>query len=213
MYKKSWISRLCMIWFASAMQLPDARLLTRWCFSNCNSSCFLKISAPNACSGEKRADRLSVRWHLGYDLDEPLPDHSTLSKIRLRYGLSVFRRFFEDIVEQCREAKLVWGNELYFDSTQVNANADLDSLTPRFAVEAREAIQEHLTALFTPEPAQLAKPEASSSDTPLPEHQPEDRFCAGPTPLPIVLSEAQHEELATENAARHDWIEEEGRQH
>src|ERR1700738_5105895 len=55
------------------------------------------------------ADRLSVRWYLGYDLDEPLPDHSSLSKIRNRYGLSVFRRFFEAIVEQCREAKLVWG--------------------------------------------------------------------------------------------------------
>ena len=85
-----------------------------------------------------------------------MPDHSTLSKIRLRYGLSVFRRFFEAIVEQCREAKLVWGKELYFDSTQVNANADLDSLTPRFAVEAREAIQEHLAALFAGEEA---KPE------------------------------------------------------
>ncbi len=23
------------------------------------------------------ADRLSVRWYVGYDLDEPLPDHST----------------------------------------------------------------------------------------------------------------------------------------
>src|SRR6266704_5400342 len=33
------------------------------------------------------ADRLSIRWYLGYDLDEPLPDHSSLSKIRLRYGL------------------------------------------------------------------------------------------------------------------------------
>src|SRR5713226_7851905 len=32
------------------------------------------------------ADRLSIRWYLGYDLDEPLPDHSSLSKIRLRYG-------------------------------------------------------------------------------------------------------------------------------
>jgi hypothetical protein len=38
-------------------------------------------------------DRLSVRWYVGYDLDEPLPDHSTLSKIRTRYGLEVFRRF------------------------------------------------------------------------------------------------------------------------
>jgi len=34
----------------------------------------------------------------------------------------------------------------------------------------------------------------------------------GPTPLPVLLSEAEHEELATENAARHDWIAEEGRQ-
>jgi transposase len=53
------------------------------------------------------ADRLSVRWYAGYDLDEPLPDHSTLSKIRTRYGLEVFRRFFEAIVKQCQQAKLV----------------------------------------------------------------------------------------------------------
>lgn len=38
------------------------------------------------------ADRLSLRWYLGYDLDERLPDHSSLTKIRERYGLSVFRR-------------------------------------------------------------------------------------------------------------------------
>src|SRR5215210_7405054 len=33
------------------------------------------------------ADRLSVRWYLGYDLDEELPDHSSLTRIRQRYGL------------------------------------------------------------------------------------------------------------------------------
>jgi transposase len=103
------------------------------------------------------ADRLSILWYLGYDLGEPLPDHSSLTRIRERYGVEVFRRFFDAIVEQYQQEKLVWGKELYFDSTQVNANADLDSLTPRFAVEAREAIQEHLTALFTPETAQLEK--------------------------------------------------------
>ena len=58
------------------------------------------------------ADRLSVRWYIGYDLDEPLPDHSTLSKIRQRYGLDVFRHFFEAIVQRCQEANLVWGREL-----------------------------------------------------------------------------------------------------
>src|SRR5687768_4194156 len=53
------------------------------------------------------ADRLSLRWYLGYDLSEPLPDHSSLSRIRERYGLDVLRRFFEAIVEQCIGAGLV----------------------------------------------------------------------------------------------------------
>jgi transposase len=50
------------------------------------------------------ADRLSLRWYLGYDLFEPLPDHSSLTRIRERYGLLVFPRFFERIVEECIEA-------------------------------------------------------------------------------------------------------------
>jgi transposase len=62
------------------------------------------------------ADRLSVRWYLGYDLDEPLPDHSSLTRIRTRYGVEIFRRFFETIVDQCQQAGLVWGKELYADA-------------------------------------------------------------------------------------------------
>src|ERR1700676_425663 len=50
------------------------------------------------------ADRLSVRWYVGYDLDEPLPDHSSLTRIRERYGVKVFQRFFEQIVELCKAA-------------------------------------------------------------------------------------------------------------
>jgi IS5 family transposase len=37
------------------------------------------------------ADRLSLRWYLGYDLNESLPDHSSFTRIRERLGLSVFR--------------------------------------------------------------------------------------------------------------------------
>jgi transposase len=91
------------------------------------------------------ADRLSVRWYLGYDLNEPLPDHSSLTKIRTRYGIEVFRRFFEAVVEQCQKAGLVWGRELYIDATKVQANAAQDSVKPRFAVEA------HLAHLFATE--------------------------------------------------------------
>src|SRR5215216_3087183 len=87
-------------------------------------------------------DRLSLRWYLGHDLTEALPDHSSLTRLRERYGLDVFRRFFEAIVEQCLQAGLVWGQELYVDSTDVAGNAAHDSLRPRFAVEA------HLAGLF-----------------------------------------------------------------
>ncbi|MDP9485631.1 MAG: IS1182 family transposase [Actinomycetota bacterium] len=80
------------------------------------------------------ADRLSLRWYLGYDLHEPLPDHSSLTRIRGRFGLEVFRRFFERVVEMCFEAGLVKGEELFFDSTTVKADAARGSLIPRLEV-------------------------------------------------------------------------------
>ena len=88
--------------------------------------------------------RLDHRWFIGYDLTEPVPDHSSLSKIRTRYGLEVFQRFFERIVELCIDAGLVWGKELYFDGTKVQADAAIDSLVPRWYARARQ----HVEALF-----------------------------------------------------------------
>jgi hypothetical protein len=87
---------------------------------------------------------LAMRWYLGYDLDEEVPNHSSLSKIRDRLGLSVFQRFFEKIVEMCIDAGLVCGQELHFDGTLVEANVDYDRQVPRFYAEA----EAHLQALF-----------------------------------------------------------------
>ncbi len=153
------------------------------------------------------ADRLSVRWYLGYDLGEPLPDHSSLTRIRTRYGVELFRRFFDAIVEQCQQAGLVWGKELYVDATKVNANASLDSVKPRFFVE------EHLKNLFgtqseegseqTDQPLSQAETTAS-----LPVEQEEMPL---PIQLPTSLSPQEQEHLAQENAVRHDWIEQQGR--
>src|SRR3972149_11698498 len=49
---------------------------------------------------------LAHRWYLGYDLDEPLPDHSSLSKIRSRYGLEAFHGFSERMAGRCMGAGL-----------------------------------------------------------------------------------------------------------
>src|SRR5947209_9051854 len=122
------------------------------------------------------ADRLSVRWYLGYDLGESLPDHSSLTRIRERYGVEVFRRFFEAIVEQCQAAGLVWGKELYFDGTKVEANASVDSLKPRFFVEA------HLTDLFGAETEEL--PEQTDQPPPHTEAVASRSFEQKETPLP-----------------------------
>ncbi len=87
---------------------------------------------------------LAHRWFIGYDLDEPVPDHSSLSKIRERFGLRVFQQFFEHIVELCIEAGLVWGEELYFDSTKVQANANINGMIAR----AEYSTQQFLENLF-----------------------------------------------------------------
>lgn len=135
------------------------------------------------------ADRLSLRWYVGYDLTEALPDHSSLTRIRERYGVEGFRRFFEVIVEQCITAGLVWGKELYIDSTDVDANASIDSLQPRFVVEA------HLAQLFDEE-------DEKGGDDPGGD--------AGPTHVPVVLTEEARADLAERAAGRHDWIGEMG---
>jgi len=59
---------------------------------------------------------LAHRWYLGYALDEKLPDHSSLTRIRQRLGVDVLQRFFEKIVDLCQEAGLVWGREIYVDA-------------------------------------------------------------------------------------------------
>jgi hypothetical protein len=51
-----------------------------------------------------------------YNLKEPLPEYSSSTRIRTRYGVEVFRRFFETVVDQCQQAGLVWGKELYADA-------------------------------------------------------------------------------------------------
>jgi transposase len=153
------------------------------------------------------ADRLSVRWYLGYDLHEPLPDHSSMTRIRDRYGVTIFRRFFEAIVERCQEAGLVWGKELYADATLVEANADRDKILPRFAVEA------HLGRLFgdayqSPLSAEASAPLAETG-TPLATATTE------PAELPVLqigadLPAERRAKLLAHQQAQHDWYERNG---
>jgi transposase len=106
---------------------------------------------------------LAHRWYLGYALDEALPDYSSLTRIRQRLGIDVFQRFFEQVVDLCQEVGLVWGKELYFDATKVEANAGIPSLVPRFYYEATT----HVADLFADEPTEEdERPAAVDDDLP-----------------------------------------------
>lgn len=68
---------------------------------------------------------VALRWYLGLDLFDRVPDHSTISQLRRRKPSfqKVFRRLFEEVVGQCMEKGLVSGRLAATDSTHVKANA------------------------------------------------------------------------------------------
>jgi len=82
-------------------------------------------------------ERLDWLWFLGYDLDSAIPDHSILSKARKRWGVEVFKSFFEQIVLQCVEAGLVDGSKIFMDSSLVDADASNNSVIDTHSLKHR----------------------------------------------------------------------------
>ena len=68
---------------------------------------------------------LAYRWFIRYRVDEPLPDHSTLSRALDRFGDAVFNDLFERSIAQCGNAGLIDGRVLHLDATTIRADLDL----------------------------------------------------------------------------------------
>jgi len=80
-------------------------------------------------------ERLDWLWFLGYDLDDEIPNHSVLSKARVRWGVAAFKSFFERIVWQCVEAGLVDGSKLFIDASLIEADASNNSVIDTHGLE------------------------------------------------------------------------------
>jgi len=106
---------------------------------------------------------LAYRWLLGYDLDETIPDHSVLSKARVRFPLAVFEAFFDQTVELCKAAGLIRGEAVFMDSTLIQANASLGSLQPRELHEPPMPARQYVEQLFADNPVP-AEPAAWPDD-------------------------------------------------
>lgn len=74
---------------------------------------------------------LDVRLFLGYDLNEELPWHSTISRTRALFGEEVFLQLFQMILSLCVGKGMVSGKRQAVDSAFIKANASMDSLVEK----------------------------------------------------------------------------------
>ncbi len=72
--------------------------------------------------------RLDILYFLGYDIDEELPWHSTISRTRQLFPEEVFEKVFTHVFEMCVDKGMVKGSTQAIDSAPVKANASMDSL-------------------------------------------------------------------------------------
>jgi len=75
--------------------------------------------------------RLDILFFIGYNIDEPLPWHSTLSRTRQLYGEDVFKELFKQVLKMCIDKGMVSGRRQAVDSALIKANASMDSIAEK----------------------------------------------------------------------------------
>jgi transposase len=79
--------------------------------------------------------RMDILYFLGYNPDEELPWHSTLSRTRQLYGEQEFMSLFKVVLKQCIDKGMVSGKRQAIDSVFVKANAAMSSMVEREILE------------------------------------------------------------------------------
>ena len=82
---------------------------------------------------------VALRWYLGLDLFDRVPDHSTISQLRRRKPSfrKVFRRLIEEVVRQCIEKGLVSGRPVLPESPDPRHGPRLNSRGMTFLMMRR----------------------------------------------------------------------------
>jgi transposase len=88
--------------------------------------------------------RLDILYFIGYDIDEELPWHSTLSRTRQLYGEDVFLELFRKVLKMCIDKGMVSGKRQAIDSAYIKANASLSSLAEKEVIEDAKTFTDEL---------------------------------------------------------------------
>jgi transposase len=92
----------------------------------------------------RATDSLAVRSFLHLAVEEPPPDHSTLSRTRRTLDLESHRAVFTWVQQRLVAAGLLKGKTVAIDATTLEANAAMRSIVRR---DTEESYQEYLTGL------------------------------------------------------------------
>lgn len=90
--------------------------------------------------------RLDIRYFIGYDLDESLPYHSTLSRTRKLYGEHIFMELFKKVLKQCIDNGMISGRRQAVDGVFIKANAAMDSMLEKDILADSESYSQELDA-------------------------------------------------------------------
>ena len=74
---------------------------------------------------------LAYRWFCRIPLQDDVPHHSSITRIRDRSGEAKYREIFESLLDQWRGQGRVDGRCTVADATLIAANASMDSLIER----------------------------------------------------------------------------------
>lgn len=87
---------------------------------------------------EEVSMHLGYRWFCRFSMEDEVPDHSSLTRIRDRLGEKVFREVFERVLSQCREKGLLRGEKILADGTLVEANSAIRAMVEREAEDPKK---------------------------------------------------------------------------
>jgi transposase len=111
--------------------------------------------------------RMDLLYFIDYDIDEPLPWHSTISRTRKLLPDAIFEEAFERVLGMCVASGMVSGQTQAIDSANIKANASLDSLEVKIPAQTlKEHIREikHLNDQQDDTPRRKAKRDRSNED-------------------------------------------------
>jgi transposase len=76
---------------------------------------------------------LAIRWFSGYGLHETLPDHSSLTRIRQRWGPERFKAILARSVQACVAAGIAKGEVVHIDASLIRADVTWDAIADAHA--------------------------------------------------------------------------------